>query len=259
MNEARSLVKIRLLDLPVEIHRRAGEHQEALRRELAFVEHAQADDAAPARLRALTAELADRYGGLTQPQSDRMTAAIDAGEERIDIEYELPADVVDAAIHLAELLDELDRFCLHGELLTLITPPDLLAYRRWFLDQFVAQVRDGRAPQPWRPPMATQDDDHTPPAAEASPSVRIEVSDDLDLGTAPALRSQLAAHAEAGATHITLDLSACGFLDSTGLSLLVATHRRLVEAGGGLRVEGADGRVRGILDMAGATEFFDQG
>ncbi|MEO7571351.1 MAG: STAS domain-containing protein [Acidimicrobiales bacterium] len=258
MNEAGSLVKIKLLELPVEIHRRAGEHQEALRRELAFVEHAQAEDAAPARLQALTAELVERYGTLTQPQTDQMTAAIEGGVATIDITYELPVDIVDASAHLAELLDELDRFCLEGELLTLVTPPDLLAYRRWLLGEFVEQVRDGRAPQPWRAPTATGAE-RPPPSSNTPTSVRIEVADDLDLATAPALRNQLAAHAEGGATHITLDLSACGFLDSTGLSLLVATHHRLVKAGGGLRVEGAEGQVRGILDMAGATEFFDQG
>jgi|GEM_PF-5772761 len=49
------------------------------------------------------------------------------------------------------------------------------------------------------------------------------------------------------------------FLDSTGLSLLVTTHHRLLQAGGGLRVEGAAGQGRGILDMAGATGFLDQG
>ncbi len=258
MTDGGSLVKIQLLDLPVEIHRLAGEHQEALRRELAFVEHAQADDAAPARLRALTTELAERYGGLTQPQSERMRAAIDNGEESLDLEYELPPDVVDDAAHLADLLDELDQFCLDGDLLTLVTPPDLLAYRRWFLDQFVEQVREGREPQPWRPPTAVGEDSPTAPGVDASTSVRIQVSGDLDLGTAPALRSHLAALAEGGAVHISLDLSFCSFLDSTGLSLLVATHHRLAKAGGGLRVEGSEGQVRGILDMAGATEFFDQ-
>ncbi len=258
MTDRGSLVKVQLLGLPVEVHRRAGEHQEALRRELAFVEHAQADDAAPARLHALTTELNERYGGLTQPQSDQILAAIDDGVERIDLAYELPADVVEAALRLAELLDDLDQFCADGDLLTLVTPPDLLAYRRWFLGEFVEQVRDGRAPRPWQAAAAT-DDGGTGIGVDTATSVRIEVSDDLDLGTAPALRSRLAAHAEAGVNHITLDLSACGFLDSTGLSLLVATHHRLVKAGGGLRVTGADGQVRGILDMAGATEFFDQG
>ncbi len=259
MSDVRPLVPICLRAVPVEVHRRAAEHQEGLRRELSFVEHAQAADAVPARLQALTAELAERYGGLTQAQTERMTAAMESGEESIDLEYDLPADVADAALHLAELLDELDQFCRDGDLLTLVTPPDLLAYRRWFLGEFVAQVREGRAPQPWVAPTGVADDLAPPEGARDLAPVRIAVHDDLDLGTAPTLRSQLVAHTEAGVTRITVDLSACDFLDSTGLSLLVATHHRLVRTGGGLRIEGASGQVRGILDMAGATEFFDQG
>lgn len=257
MNDTTPLVKVRLLEVPVDLHRQASEHQEALRRELAFVEHAQGPDAAPARLQALTADLNERYGGLTQAQNDRIDAAIEAGEERLELEYELPPDVTDMVIRVGELLDELDQFCRDGDLLTLVTPPDLLVYRRWFLEEFVAQIRDARDPRPWTGPTTiavedTEDD-------EAGGAVRIEVHDDLDLGSAPELRSQLVAHAEAGVTRVTIDLSGCRFLDSTGLSLLVSTHHRLMQAGGGLRVEAAAGQVRNILDMAGATEFFDQG
>lgn len=131
----------------------------------------------------------------------------------------------------------------------------------WFdfdLGAFVAQIRDGRAPEPWVAPETAR---NAPEAEddERDGYVRIEVHDDLDLATAPNLRNQMVAHAEAGVTRIIVDLSRCHFLDSTGLSLLVTTHHRLLQAGGGLRVEGASGQVHGILDMAGATEFFGQG
>ncbi len=260
MNDARPLVRVRLTGIPVELHRRAGEHQEGLRRELAFVEHAQAADAAPVRLQALTAELAERYDGLTRTQTDRMTAAIEAGEDAIDLDYDLPADVVvEDAIDLRDLLDELDQFCRDGDLLTLVTPPELLAYRLWFLGEFVAQVRDGRTPQPWVAPTGCDDDLVPTRDGGAERAVRIAVHEDLDLGTASALRHQFVAQTEAGVHRITLDLSGCDFLDSTGLSLLVTTHHRLVQEGGGLRIEGASGQVLGILDMAGVTEFFGRG
>lgn len=251
------LVRVRLLDFPVELHRRAGEHAEALRRELAFVEHARGADAAPARLEALTTELAGRYGGLTTAQSDQITKAIAAGEPTIDLEYELPGDVADATAHLGKLLDELDELCREGALLTMVTPPDLLAYRRWLLGEFEGQIRERRPPEPWRepdpdPPVA-HDDDPT-----SGRSLRVEVDDDLDLATAPALRKTLVEHVDAGITQITLDLSKCSFMDSAGLSLLVTTQHRLAETGGGLRLEGLTDPVRSVLEMAGASEFFDQ-
>ena len=114
----------------MEIHRRSGEHQEALRRELAFIEHAHAADAAPARLQALSDELTGRYGALTETQTKQLLEAMEAGKATIDLEFELPPDIVDATVQLGALLEELDDFCREGDLLTLVTPPDLRAYRQ---------------------------------------------------------------------------------------------------------------------------------
>lgn len=249
------LARVHLLGLPVEIHRRAEEHHEALRRELAFVEHAQAADAAPARLEALTAELAGRYSSFTAASNERLAAASAAGEPTIDLDYEVPPDIVEATVHLSALLDELDELCREGALLTLVTPPDLLAYRRWVFGEFVGQIRDGRAPRPWSRPSESP-----PPPIEprGTETARVLVDDELDLATAPALRAALVEHLEAGVTRITLDLSGCEFMDSTGLSLLVTTHHRLVEAGGGLRLEGISAPVRAVLEMAGALDLFDE-
>jgi anti-anti-sigma factor len=86
----------------------------------------------------------------------------------------------------------------------------------------------------------------------------VAIDDDLDLATAPALRKTLVEAIDKGATRITLDLSRCTFMDSTGLSLLVTTHHRLAESGGGLRLDGLTPPVRSVIEMAGATEFFDQ-
>jgi anti-sigma B factor antagonist len=252
----RELVRVQLLGFPVELHRRASEHSEALRRELAFVEHAHGADAAPARLEALTAELAGRYGGLITAQSEQIAEAIAAGEPSIDLRYELPDDVVDGVVHLGQLLDELDELCRGGALLTMVTPPDLLAFRRWLLGEIEGQIRERRAPRPWNDATPDSAEEHHDPAA--GPTARVAIDDDLDLATAPALRKTLVEAIDKGATRITLDLSRCTFMDSTGLSLLVTTHHRLAEEGGGLRLEGLTAPVRSVLEMAGATEFFDQ-
>ena len=250
------LVRVCLLDFPVELHRRASEHHEALRRELAFVEHAQATDAAPARLKVLTAEMIGRYGELTSAQHERVNAAIEAGEERIDLEYELPPEVVDATAYLGTLLDELDGLCREGDLLTMVTPPDLRAYREWVVGEFDRQIREGMPPRPWRGAAPAPE---VPAEPDPSPAcTRIEVHDDLDLSTAPALRKVLVDHLDAGGRRITLDLSGCGFMDSTGLSLLVTTQHRLAEVGGGLHLEGLSAPVRSALEIAGAIEFFEQ-
>jgi anti-sigma B factor antagonist len=251
------LVRVRLVDLPVEVHRRSSEHREALRRELAFIEHAQAPDAVPARLHALTTELTARYGATTAAQSNQLLGAVAAGEERIELEYELPPDIVDATARVGALLDELDDFCREGDLLTLVTPPDVRAYRLWILEELTAQIREGRAPRPW---PGHRDVAAAPATATAgAPPALVEVDDDLDLATTSDVRRALLDHIDRGATDITVDLSRCDFLDSTGLSLLVATHHRLVEMGGGLRIAGARDQVLGVLEMSGTGDFFGKG
>ena len=62
----------------------------------------------------------------------------------------------------------------------------------------------------------------------------MSVSGELDQSTAPELRTVLAdALGEAAAAAVLVDLSDCNFIDSTGLSLLVETKRRLSEDDGG--------------------------
>ena len=39
----------------------------------------------------------------------------------------------------------------------------------------------------------------------------------------------------------------------------MATHRRLVEMGGGLRIAGARDQVLGVLEMSGTSDFFGKG
>ncbi len=64
------------------------------------------------------------------------------------ITYHLPPEVGPAAQELDRMLDEANEFCRSGDLLTLDTPPDVLAFRQWFLAEFVAQLA-GSAPTPW--------------------------------------------------------------------------------------------------------------
>ena len=60
----------------------------------------------------------------------------------------MPAALAAAARRLRTLLDEADAFCRAGDLLTLATQPEGVAFRHWYLDEFQRQI-DGRPPRPW--------------------------------------------------------------------------------------------------------------
>ena len=108
-------LRVRLLGLPVEVHRQSGEHQEALRREMAFIEHAQAADAAPARLHA-----AHRGAGRPVRRAHRGAgppAPRRGGGRRVapsTWSFELPPEIVDATVQLGDLLDGAGRLLPRG-------------------------------------------------------------------------------------------------------------------------------------------------
>ena len=146
------LVTVRFPSLPVRVHARTAEHSDELMREFTYIRAQSADPEAanvPAKLLDLVDELSGRYSGFTAGSQAELDEAMSTGKETIDLEYTVPADVGAACIHLNELLDAADEYCREGDvLLTLATPDDLVAYRRWFLEEFVRQAA-GEAPRPW--------------------------------------------------------------------------------------------------------------
>jgi anti-sigma B factor antagonist len=78
----------------------------------------------------------------------------------------------------------------------------------------------------------------------------VSVSGELDQATAPALREALE-EAVAGSGGVLVDLSGCGFIDSSGLSLLVETQRRLAEGGRRFAVCSPRSEVRRLLELTG--------
>jgi hypothetical protein len=151
------LVTVELQGLPVAVQVRATEHMQDLQREFVLIadglQHSQDTPALPRRLLDLVDALQRQYGGFTEEQEDQLDEAHRDGRATLDLTFRVPADVTDAAVALGTLLDEADAFCREGRhLLTLATPPDLVAYRRWYLQQFVDQVA-GHRPTPWDGPL----------------------------------------------------------------------------------------------------------
>ena len=62
--------------------------------------------------------------------------------------------------------------------------------------------------------------------SEPAPSARVTVSGEVDSSSAPLLREQLDTLFEGALSELIIDLSAVTFLDSAGLCVLAAAHRR---------------------------------
>jgi hypothetical protein len=143
-------VHVRILGLPVALHVRVQQWQDGLLRELTLMtlDGSDGPQSVPARILRLAEELRARYGGETTPQQQRIDEAAGRGEATIDLVYDVPVEVADAVRQYGALLDELDAHSLRGTFLMPPSPPELVAYRRWYLGQFVDQL-EGREPTPW--------------------------------------------------------------------------------------------------------------
>jgi anti-anti-sigma factor len=81
------------------------------------------------------------------------------------------------------------------------------------------------------------------------------LSGELDASTAGQLYEQLAELTREGVTHVTLDLSELEFMDSTGLSVVIAEHKRTSASGGELIVLSPQSQVRRVLEITGLTDI----
>jgi hypothetical protein len=141
------LVSVSILGMPLEVMQRSSEHSDELLREFALI-RGEGSDHVPARLLTLIEELRNRFGSFSEGARQAMQAALERGDETIDLHYDVPPAVGAAARQLGDLLDEADEFCRSGELLTLATQPEGVAFRHWYLDEFQRQI-DGLPPRPW--------------------------------------------------------------------------------------------------------------
>jgi hypothetical protein len=141
---------VRLVQVPVVLMARWGEHQQELLREFALIQLS--DQAAKAEVPSRLLEVIERhrpaFNRLAVRTRGQFARAREQHEPYIDLELDLPAGAPDAARELRALFDEADEFCRRGDLITLETPPEYVALRHWFLDEIIRQF-DGQQPRPF--------------------------------------------------------------------------------------------------------------
>jgi anti-anti-sigma factor len=93
--------------------------------------------------------------------------------------------------------------------------------------------------------------------ADAWPVLR--VAGEVDIQTSPTLAERLQSVLDQGHPSLLVDLREVTFLDSTGLSVLIAGLRRCQDAGGELRLVSPRPNVRKVFEITGLTEVFHVG
>ena len=77
----------------------------------------------------------------------------------------------------------------------------------------------------------------------------------LDAGTAPQLDAQFAEMSRKGITRVDLDIAQLEFMDSAGLSVVVAEHKRTTSDGGRMVIHHPNRRVIRLFQMHGLMSY----
>lgn len=80
---------------------------------------------------------------------------------------------------------------------------------------------------------------------------------ELDLASAPQLRSALMRATADDPSRLVVDLTGVTFVDSTGIGVIIGTMRRGERRDRDLRIRGASPGVRRILEIAGLTALLE--
>lgn len=150
-------VQVHLLGLPVQARVRFGQHLQELTRELSLIRIAAQDGedpSLPLRLLQIAAELDTTYVAFRAAPDAVIAAALAAGDDFCDVTYTVPLSAGVFVQGLGRVLEEADAFCRSEQLLSLPASQEVVAYRRWFVEESVRQLA-GEEPRAWRPPAGT--------------------------------------------------------------------------------------------------------
>lgn len=84
----------------------------------------------------------------------------------------------------------------------------------------------------------------------------LDIVGEVDLYTAPALRDRMASLIDGGVRRLVVNLEEVGFLDSSGLGVLIGALRRLKEHDGVLRLVCNEGSTLKVLTVTGLDKVF---
>lgn len=84
----------------------------------------------------------------------------------------------------------------------------------------------------------------------------VDVAGEVDVYSAPTLRDRLSDLLDAGQRNLVVDLSGVGFLDSTGIGVLVASQNRARDLGASLGLVCTQDRILKLFQITGLQDAF---
>jgi hypothetical protein len=145
--------EVRLVNVPVRILAAGRQQHDELMHEFAMLAVSLEDrSSVPVRMLDLIDTLGTRYGRRAADQPNAtVDEAIARGDDSVDLTYQVPVHVVEAADALERMMNEADEFCGQEKMLTIPRSDVQKRFATWYLDEFRRQIA-GEPPQPWDGP-----------------------------------------------------------------------------------------------------------
>ena len=89
-----------------------------------------------------------------------------------------------------------------------------------------------------------------------NPSNVLPLKGQIDLHVSPKIRTSLEAMIDQEPVRLVVDLTRVGYIDSSGLAVLINGMQRVEAYGGRFMLAGMHDNVRAIFDTAGLGQFF---
>ncbi|WCK53928.1 STAS domain-containing protein [Aneurinibacillus sp. Ricciae_BoGa-3] len=86
--------------------------------------------------------------------------------------------------------------------------------------------------------------------------VLVTLSGEIYVEESTVLREQLLQCLEKGLSHFVFNLSEVNYIDSSGLGVLVAIHKRALQNKGQVTIQGLNGSVKELFELTRLTKVF---
>jgi hypothetical protein len=141
-----SLHRIEIRGIPVPLWHQARVWFAGLLREFTIL-NTQDSGAVPEELLDFVAEATDQFAQFGRSDA-LLDEALSAGLDEVDQELMLPAMAREASLELWSLIERAEKFCLSGQMLTLVPDEDVRNFVHWYLFEVTNQIA-GFSPTRW--------------------------------------------------------------------------------------------------------------
>jgi hypothetical protein len=143
---SQSLHRIEIRGIPIPLWHQARVWFAGLLREFTIL-NTQDRGAVPEELLNFVAEATEQFAQFGRSDA-LLDEALSAGLDEVDQELMLPAMAREASVDLWSLIERAEKFCLSGQMLTLVPDEDVRNFVRWYLYEITNQIA-GTPPTRW--------------------------------------------------------------------------------------------------------------